>query len=128
LKACCDFEINTRLLFDGPAKAAIRRHVYAKSSHQLPNPSAIVATAYHSRRKEEVVTRFIEPCFPVTRASLPKGPEWLHEIKFDGYRVQLHKDSKRIKIYSRRGADFTKRYPPVAEALAELPMGTPIVR
>jgi len=31
----------------------------------------------------------------------------LHEIKFDGYRVQLHKEGKRVKIYSRRGADFT---------------------
>ena len=71
--------------------------------------------------------RFIEPCFPTTKLSLPKGPEWLHGIKFDGYRVQLHKDGKRIKIYSRRGADFTERYAPIADALAKLPMKEAII-
>ena len=71
--------------------------------------------------------RFIEPCFPTTKLSLPKGPEWLHGIKFDGYRLQLHKDGKRIKIYSRRGADFTERYAPIADALAKLPMKEAII-
>ncbi len=71
--------------------------------------------------------RFIEPCFPTSKVSLLKGPEWLHEIKFDGYRLQLHKDGKRIKIYSRRGADFTERYAPIADALAKLPMKEAII-
>ena len=65
--------------------------------------------------------RFIEPYFPRVRASPPTGPDWVHEIKFDGYRVQLHKEAKRMKIYSRRGADFTERYAPIGDALLTLP-------
>ena len=39
----------------------------------------------------------------------PTGPLWSHEFKFDGYRVQIHKRSEGIVVYSRRGADFAKR-------------------
>ena len=51
----------------------------------------------------------------------------LHEIKFDGYRVQLHKVAKDVVIYSRRGADFTKRYQPIADALVKLPVRSAII-
>ena len=73
------------------------------------------------------MSRFVSPCFPVTRPAPPKGPDWIHEIKFDGYRVQLHKEGKRVKIYSRRGADFTERYAPIAEALSKLPTREAII-
>jgi ATP dependent DNA ligase domain len=48
----------------------------------------------------------------------PSGPDWLHEIKFDGYRVLLHKVGKDVVIYSRRGADFTKAHAFSANAMA----------
>jgi bifunctional non-homologous end joining protein LigD len=71
--------------------------------------------------------RFVEPCVPTSRPTFPKGPDWLHEIKFDGYRVQLDKEGKRAKMYSRRGADFTERYAPIAEALVKLPAREAII-
>ena len=51
----------------------------------------------------------------------------MHEVKFDGYRVQLHKDGKEVAIYSRNGMDFTQRFPAVAYALAHLPTRTAII-
>jgi bifunctional non-homologous end joining protein LigD len=41
---------------------------------------------------------------------VPSGDRWLHEIKFDGYRVQLHIANNEIKVFTRRGNDWTKRF------------------
>jgi bifunctional non-homologous end joining protein LigD len=42
-------------------------------------------------------------------------------VKFDGYRIQLHKDRKHAILYSRNGNDLTPRYPTIAQAVAQLP-------
>jgi bifunctional non-homologous end joining protein LigD len=65
--------------------------------------------------------RFIEPCSPVLAKAIPVGADWLHEVKFDGYRVQVHKAGRDVEIYSRNGHDFTARFLAIAIMLAELP-------
>jgi bifunctional non-homologous end joining protein LigD len=67
---------------------------------------------------------FVVPAQPTLRDRPPKGDAWLHEVKFDGYRVQLHKNGKEIAILSRNGIDFTSRFPSIAQALARLPVKT----
>jgi hypothetical protein len=62
---------------------------------------------------------FIAPCLP-TNAPTPSGAEWLHEIKFDGFRVIARKNDKRVKLYSRPGNDLTDRFPFIVEAFAKL--------
>jgi len=52
----------------------------------------------------------------------PSGPRWAHEIKFDGYRTQLHVHHGRVLAYSRNGHDWTDRYTAVAEEAATLPL------
>ena len=54
---------------------------------------------------------FIIPAHPVLRDRPPKGDGWLHEVKFDGYRAQLHKAGKAAAIYSKNGWDFSNRFP-----------------
>ena len=66
--------------------------------------------------------RFIPPCSPICAKEVPAGDGWLHEVKFDGYRVQAHKVGSRVVIYSRNGHDFTQRFPSIAELLRELPV------
>ena len=61
--------------------------------------------------------RFVPPCQPRLRSYPPHGPQWLHEVKFDGYRVQLHKP---VTIYSKKGVDFTRRFLGVAMAIDQL--------
>src|ERR1700730_10162446 len=65
-----------------------------------------------------VSLRFIRPCSPVT---VPAGDAWLHEPKLDGYRLQIIKDGRQVRLYSRRGNEWTGRLLGLAEALAGLP-------
>jgi ATP-dependent DNA ligase len=48
------------------------------------------------------------------RLGVPNGDRWIHEIKFDGYRVQLHLSNDDIKVFTRRGNDWTKRFKKIA--------------
>jgi bifunctional non-homologous end joining protein LigD len=47
---------------------------------------------------------------------VPTGADWIHEIKHDGYRLRVEKDDERVRLISRGGQDYTKRYPLIAEA------------
>jgi bifunctional non-homologous end joining protein LigD len=60
---------------------------------------------------------FIKPQFATLKSKAPKGDQWLHKIKFDGYRVQVHVNSGRKKVYTRNGLDWTKRFSVIAGAL-----------
>jgi bifunctional non-homologous end joining protein LigD len=65
--------------------------------------------------------RFIQPCSPVPAKAVPTGDGWVHEVKFDGYRVQAHKLGSRIVLFSRNGYDFTERFASIAALLREMP-------
>ena len=58
----------------------------------------------------------------MTAKNVPAGDGWLHEVKFDAYRVQVHKVGSRLIIYNRNGHDFTERFPSIAQLLHELPV------
>src|SRR3954468_8837760 len=55
---------------------------------------------------------FIKPQLATLRAKAPKGDQWLHEIKFDGYRIQVHLNRGRKKVFTRNGLDWTKALQP----------------
>jgi len=57
------------------------------------------------------------PCSPIRATAVPFGDGWMHEVKFDGYRVQVHKVCSRMIAYSRNGHNFTERFPSVAWAV-----------
>ena len=67
---------------------------------------------------------FLPPCQPELRPEPSRGPQWQHEVKFDGYRVQLHKPAI---ISSKNGSDFSKRFKPIMEAIALLPAITCVI-
>jgi bifunctional non-homologous end joining protein LigD len=60
---------------------------------------------------------FIKPQLATLKARAPSGDQWLHEIKFDGYRVQVHLNKGKRKVYTRNGLDWTKRFSVIAGAL-----------
>ena len=60
---------------------------------------------------------FIKPQLATLKSKAPKGEQWLHEIKFDGYRIQAHINSGRKKVFTRNGLDWTKRFSVIAGAL-----------
>lgn len=63
---------------------------------------------------------FIDPCLPILRKTVPDSDQWLYEFKFDGYRVQAHKSGNSLRMYTRRGYDWSERFWPIAADLASL--------
>jgi ATP-dependent DNA ligase len=57
---------------------------------------------------------FIEPCIPTLAAKPPSGPDWVHEIKHDGYQLIVRRDGKVVQLFTRRGYNWTDRYPAIA--------------
>ena len=57
-----------------------------------------------------------QPCIPTRGTKAPAGPEWLHEIKHDGYRLIVQRDGKGVRLFTRNGHDWTGRYPLIVEA------------
>ena len=67
---------------------------------------------------------FVEPMYALAVQNLPKGNEWLYEVKFDGYRCLAGKDSTGVTLWSRRENLFTKQFPDIARACERLPPNT----
>jgi bifunctional non-homologous end joining protein LigD len=64
---------------------------------------------------------FVEPCLATLSDKAPNTANWLHEIKFDGYRLEARLDKGKVKLLTRRGLDWTRKFPSVAAAIAALP-------
>ena len=47
-----------------------------------------------------------DPCIPTKAATVPDRPEWIHEIKHDGYRLIIQRDGKRVRLWTRNGHDW----------------------
>jgi bifunctional non-homologous end joining protein LigD len=70
---------------------------------------------------------FIEPALASAINNVLGGDRWIHEIKFDGYRVQVHLINEGVKIYTRRGHDWTHRFRKVADDAWHLSAGSAII-
>ena len=64
---------------------------------------------------------------PVQKREPPSGVNWLHEVKFDGWRAQLHKHGDDVTIFSRNGRDYTRRFPPIRDSLISLATTSAII-
>jgi bifunctional non-homologous end joining protein LigD len=64
---------------------------------------------------------WVKPQLAALVKAAPDGPNWLHEIKLDGYRMHARLEAGRVNILTRRGHDWTGKYPAIADAIAELP-------
>ena len=64
---------------------------------------------------------------PRSTTSAPSGPDWLHEIKFDGYRIEARLEDGEVQLLTRKQQNWTHRFPPVAEAVAALPAATALL-
>ena len=57
-----------------------------------------------------------EFCLPTGGTKVPAGPDWFHEIKYDGFRLRVERNGDRVRLITRNGYDWTKRYPWIVEA------------
>jgi bifunctional non-homologous end joining protein LigD len=70
---------------------------------------------------------FIEPALAMSIERVPNGERWIHEIKFDGYRVQVHLVNEAVKVFTRRGNDWTKRFKKVADEAWHISAGSAVI-
>jgi bifunctional non-homologous end joining protein LigD len=69
---------------------------------------------------------FVHPCRPTVSTRPPRGPGWVHELKHDGYRLQIHIRDGRVRLYTMNAADWSERYPLIVEDAARI-KGTAII-
>src|SRR5262249_28771574 len=69
-------------------------------------------------RPRNTPVAFIIPCRPIVASKPPSGPGWAHELKHDGYRLQIHVRDGRVRLYTMNGADWSKRYPMIVRDAA----------
>jgi ATP-dependent DNA ligase len=67
---------------------------------------------------------FVAPQLSQPVEKPPSGPQWLHEIKLDGYRMAARIDHGRVQLLTRTGLDWTGKYPSAIAALANLNVKT----
>jgi bifunctional non-homologous end joining protein LigD len=65
--------------------------------------------------------QFVEPMKAALTETLPRGAEWIYELKFDGVRALALKDRNGVRLMSRNAKEFTARFPEIIEALEQLP-------
>jgi len=70
---------------------------------------------------------FVEPELATSIDKVPSGERWIHEIKFDGYRVQVHLRDAAVKVFTRRGNDWTNRFRKIAADAWHVGAGSAII-
>jgi bifunctional non-homologous end joining protein LigD len=82
---------------------------------------------WHHMTAMKAASAFVLPSLPVLKSHPPTGDEWIHEVKFDGWRVQIHKVGDYVTIFSRNGNDFTARFPYMRDSLIALPCRSAVI-
>src|SRR5215218_3829210 len=100
---------------------AARETATAKRSAPLPSAAKIRGA------KKAILPVFVEPALASLSDVAPGGPGWLHEIKFDGYRLQARIEGSKVKLLTRKGLDWTDNFRAVAEALNGLKLGSALI-
>jgi bifunctional non-homologous end joining protein LigD len=70
---------------------------------------------------------FVPPSLATLRTVAPSGQGWVHEIKFDGYRIQARLEDGKVKLLTRKGLDWAHKFPNIATAVAKLPAETAMI-
>src|SRR5690606_34389764 len=76
--------------------------------------------ALPERRAAEPVPPFIKPCLATLVSHVPSGDQWVHEIKYDGYRLQVRIEDGVVQLLTRTGLDWTHRFAALQRAFAAL--------
>lgn len=107
------------------ARLASKKGTARRNGSVESTPSEIAA-----KTSEERLPGFLSPQLATEAERPPEGPEWIHELKLDGYRIQAridHGGRPGVTLFTRRGLDWTARMKPVASELERLPVKSAVV-
>jgi len=98
----------------------------SKAASAIPDRTSVLAAT-----PKEKLPHFRPPELALSVSEPPEGGDWLHELKLDGYRIQIHidrtKSAPRVRLFTRKGLDWTHRMKSVAQAAAQLPVHAAIL-
>jgi bifunctional non-homologous end joining protein LigD len=77
--------------------------------------------------RKALLRLFVEPALASAVERPPKGAQWWHEIKFDGYRIQARIDAEEVRLLTRNGLDWTGRFASIAESIGKLGLASAIL-
>src|SRR5262249_3375292 len=130
---------SNRSVEDNVKAADTRRNTAARPGRKRSprRTSAAHSGASNSSRKRGSKTdtrpgsarlpHFVPPSLATLRTEAPTGPGWIHEIKFDGYRIQARLDHGKVRLLTRKGLDWTDKFPNIAAAVGRLPAQTALI-
>jgi bifunctional non-homologous end joining protein LigD len=99
----------------------------AKSRARAKAAARTGAQKKSSRASHDRLPDFVPPSLATLHGGAPRGAEWLHEIKYDGYRIQARLDRGKVRLLTRKNLDWTHRFKPIAAAVAALPAETALL-
>ena len=112
--------------------AAAPARVWRSNRTPAPTPAPPSTAAPRARaaargRPVVALPRFVPPQLATLVAEPPAGDEWLHEMKFDGYRILARLDRGRVRLLTRNAKDWSARLPTIVEAVTRLPARTALL-
>ena len=120
----------TRAVRKHTARGAAKRTTKRPSALQLMRKSGPLERQTAPRltpTRHAALASFVEPALASLVDKAPEGARWIHEIKFDGYRIQARLEHGKVRLMTRKGLDWTDKFPTVAEAVARLPADTALM-
>ena len=119
----------SNLKTSGERRVSERRTVKRKSAVKAVMPVAARRSAepMRSNRRRDGLPAFVPPNLATLHGSPPDGAEWIHEIKFDGYRIEARLDHSKVRLLTRKQLDWTHRFERIAHAVAALPAQTALL-
>ncbi|HMK79156.1 MAG TPA: DNA ligase D [Xanthobacteraceae bacterium] len=109
------------------AKGALRADHAARAAVAKVRTRALPDVARVRGARKKLLPTFVAPSLAQTAERPPSGAKWVHEIKYDGYRIQARIDGGKVKLRTRTGVDWTDRFASIARALAALGLSSALL-
>jgi bifunctional non-homologous end joining protein LigD len=118
-------------------KTAVTKKTAKPAPRRAPTPAKAKAAVAAAARKRSApsprsttsraLPDFVPPSLATLHDAAPTGAQWIHEIKFDGYRIQARLDRGKVKLLTRKALDWAGRFERIADAVAALPAETALL-
>jgi bifunctional non-homologous end joining protein LigD len=106
-------------------KSTAKRKSTAKAA--MPVAARRSADPVRSNRRRGGLPDFVPPSLATLHSAPPDGAGWIHEIKFDGYRIEARLDHGKVRLLTRKQLDWTHRFERIATAVAAVPAQTALL-
>ena len=98
-----------------------------REDNEKPAPVQTIAVQDIPGARKRRMPDKLQPQLATLASQAPDGPEWLHEIKYDGYRLLARIEDGEVRLITRGGLDWTAKFPALAHRLGELPLDSAVI-